>query len=107
MQGLGRRIIFQSLAVYGIAATVWLITSNFLSFSFPNLDFYVDISFVIVTAILLYLMLRRVWVMNQAIAGQDNLSHALIENAPDYVFLKGSDDRYVMANKAYVRLVGL
>lgn len=110
MQTLYRRNVLRSVALYGVAAVLWLAVSHSLLASFPNpatLETYWDISFIAGTAVLLLYTLRNKLGKSDPSQGQESLAHIVIDNAPDYVFIKDTASRYILANKAYMALIGV
>jgi PAS domain S-box-containing protein len=70
-----------------------------------------DYLFIIGTTILFFLLLRRVLLTRErsadALAAERNLLRTLIDNMPDYVFIKDRQSRFIVANKAQRRQYGL
>src|SRR5882724_10691182 len=110
MQVLDRKTILRSIALFSIGITVWLVISRSLSQSFPNLQLYLDIVLILGDALFLYFVLEYMlpasFVPFDALDRRYSLSRLVIDNAPDYVFIKDTAGRYLLANKAYMGLLG-
>jgi PAS domain S-box-containing protein len=101
------------IVLYSIGAILWLLLSRLLLTSLlflPDWQSYSDYVLVLATAFVFYWAFRHVTrtgtPMLDPLAGEYNLSLILVDNAPDYVFVKDATSRYVLANKAYLRQVG-
>src|ERR1700690_1129266 len=104
--------------LYGAGTGVWLLVSDRLlpeaipdSIRLASVQTLLDFSYAAISSILFYWLLRRTVRMSERttkdLADKRNLLRTLIDNLPDYIFVKDRDCRYVINNAAQLRQLKL
>jgi signal transduction histidine kinase/ActR/RegA family two-component response regulator len=102
------------VVAYLVVAGLWILTSDeAAAYFFPRRDLLLRISvykglfFVLVTSLLLYVLLRRVFSSmeksRQALEKSERLFAAFMDHLPVGVFLKGGDGVYIFGNEFWKR----
>ncbi len=113
-------------AIYIIAGILWIFFSDRIPVvnSVPALQTVKGVSYVILTGIILWLFLRRNERKNrkileelenatttvsktaQQLTDEQNLLRTVIDNLPDYIYVKDLNGKTIIANKAFLRQLG-
>ena len=111
------REIVRIVVIYVVFAAMWILLSDAaVEAMFPNPEQWTRLSiikgwfFVGVTALLLYLLMRRLWrQLSQAIEARMqalNLLEAITDSSSDAIFAKDAEGRYLLFNQAAGQFVG-
>ncbi len=112
-----RRAVLQIIGIYAIFASAWILFSDQLiallsedKHTLTQLSIAKGWLFVLVTALLLYFLLKRYWGRyNQAVAEQLNalkLLETIADSSLDAVFAIDPDGRYLVFNRAAGEFIG-
>src|SRR5258708_20178690 len=110
----GQRVAIWLALAYALVSALWLLLIDGRVLSVgglvqhsASLRSLMDYLFIIGTTIIFFLLLRRVLLTMErsadALTMERNLLRTLIDNMPDYVFIKDRQSRFIVANKAQHR----
>ncbi len=115
---VNRLPVLEFSLLYGAGTGLWLLVSNrLLPEAIPDVNrlasvqTLLDFSYAVLSLVVFYFLLRRTARLsertNRALADERNLLRTLIDNLPDYIFVKDRECRFVINNVAHVRQLKL